>query len=177
VEELAFQGRVKGILPYGLQPPRLAVQGRIFRVAAVSLLLLLGEPTNACSLASGHFHQVTQLNGRVVGRSLGPVQFRWLRRMFSVSGAEMKLYFYTQPWDRKQPAMARVTTNSAGEFEFANIGEGHYRLEISSDNLQDLFDVEVTSKVSPTQRMVIDISPIFPDCTGGHEFEVKTKEK
>ena len=88
----------------------------------------------------------------------------------------MKLYFHTQPWDGKQPAMARVTTNSTGEFEFANIGEGHYRLEISSGN-QDLFDVEMTSKAPPAKRIVMAISPIFPDRTGGHESAIEATGK
>lgn len=87
----------------------------------------------------------------------------------------MKLYFYTRPWDGKQPAIAHVTTNSAGEFEFANIGEGHYRLEISSDHLRDLFE-EGTGKIPVNESIVIDISPILPD-TGEHEFEAKEKNE
>jgi hypothetical protein len=85
----------------------------------------------------------------------------------------MKLYFYTRSWDGKQPAIVHVTTSAAGEFEFANIGEGHYRLEISSD---DLRDDERTGKVPANKSIVIDISPIFPD-TGEHEFEAKEKNE
>jgi hypothetical protein len=80
----------------------------------------------------------------------------------------MKLYFYTRPWDGKQPAIPHVTTNSAGEFEFANIGGGHYRLEIRSDHLRDLLD-EGTGKVPVNKSIVIDISPILPD-TDEHAF-------
>jgi len=87
----------------------------------------------------------------------------------------MKVYFYTRPWDGKQPAIAQVTTNSAGELEFANIGEGHYRLEISSDHQWDLFD-EGTDKAPVTKSIVIDICPIFPD-TSEHEFEAKEKNE
>lgn len=146
---------------------------RGFRMAAFSLLLLLAQSSSACTWAPGYFHQVTHLKGKVVGRSLGSVQFRWLRRMFSVSGAELVLYEYSQPWDKKRPAVARVKANSAGEFDFGNILEGHYRLEISGENLYDLFDVEVTNKALATRSIMIDVSPIFPDCTGGHEFEVE----
>jgi len=74
----------------------------------------------------------------------------------------MKLYFYTRPWDGKQPAIAQITTNSAGEFEFANVGKGHFRLEIKSDHLRDLLD-ESTGKIPVDKSIVIDISPIFPD--------------
>jgi hypothetical protein len=27
------------------------------------------------------------------------------------------------------------------------------------------------------RRQLIDVSPIFPDCTGGHEFEVEAEKK
>jgi hypothetical protein len=97
--------------------------------------------------------------------------------MSSVSGADLKLYEYSQPWDQKRPAIAHVTANAAGEFEFTNIPEGHYRLEISGKDLDDLFDVEITSKVPKTKSVTIDVSPARPDCTSGHEFEVETEKK
>ena len=144
-------------------------------VSMFALLLIFVTPAPSCSLVRGYFHQVTRLKGKVLGRSLGPVQFRWLRQMFSVAEAELTLYDYNQPfsWHSKPAAIARIQTNSAGEFEFGNIPEGHYRLEISGKNLYDLFDVEITKKVPPTKSVTIDVSPIFPDCTGGHEFEVE----
>jgi hypothetical protein len=36
------------------------------------------------------------------------------------------------------------------------------------------FDVEVTDSVRITKNVTIDVSPIAPDCTGGHEF-IETK--
>jgi hypothetical protein len=97
--------------------------------------------------------------------------------MFSVSGAELMLYDYNQPfrWDTKPPAISRVQTNSAGEFAFGNVPEGHYRLEISGASLDDFFDVEITDKAPVTKSIVIDVSPVSPDRTGGHEFEVAAK--
>jgi hypothetical protein len=98
--------------------------------------------------------------------------------MFPVSGAELTIYEYNQAfhWDRK-PAVAKTNANSAGEFEFGEIPEGHYRLEIIGRNLYDLFDVEITRKAPVTKSITIDVSPIFPDCTGGHEFEVEALSK
>jgi hypothetical protein len=115
----------------------------------------------------------------VVGRSLGPFQLKWLRRLFSVSGAELTLYNYDQPfdWTNKLPAVARTRATPAGQFEFGDIKQGHYRLEISDGNLDDLFDVEITNRVSKTKSILIDVSPIFPDCTGGHQFEVEAEKK
>jgi hypothetical protein len=34
------------------------------------------------------------------------------------------------------------------------------------------FDVEVTDSVKATKSITIDVSPVHPDCTGGHEFIV-----
>jgi len=33
-----------------------------------------------------------------------------------------------------------------------------------------LFDVEVTDAVKETRNITLDVSPIRPDCTGGHDF-------
>ena len=152
---------------------------RVLWIFAISVLSILSGNAKACELARGYFYQVTSLKGRIVGRSLGPVQFRWLRRMFSVSGAELTLYDYNQPfnWDHKPPAIARTQTTPAGEFEFGDIKEGHYRLEIHGESRHSLFDVEITNQVSKTKSILIDVSPIHPDCTGGHQFEVEAEKK
>jgi len=144
----------------------------------VFLLSSLPSAINACSLSRGYFHQVTQLKGRVLGKSLGPLQFQWLRRMFSVADADVVLYNYNPPfpWD-KRPAVARTKTNSAGYFELKNIKDGHYVLEISNGKLFDSFDVEVTEKAKRTKFISIDVSPITPACTRGHEFDVQTETR
>jgi hypothetical protein len=143
------------------------------------VLLLLTLESGGCSFAFGYFHQVTQFKGKVVGRSLSPVQFRWLRRMFSVAGAELTLYDYKDPfhWAHRPPAIAQTKTNSAGEFEFKAVKEGHYTLLIEGSGFVDSFDVEVTSKVPPTAWITIDVSPTSPDCSGGHQFEVRAARK
>ncbi|HEX7287517.1 MAG TPA: carboxypeptidase-like regulatory domain-containing protein [Candidatus Angelobacter sp.] len=143
------------------------------------VLLLLTLQSGGCSFAFGYFHQVTQLKGKIVGRSLGPVQFQWLRRMFSVAGAELTLYDYKHPfhWDHKPPAVVRTKTNSAGEFEFKDVKEGHYTLEIEGGGFDEFFDVEVTKKLPPTAWITIDVSPTSPDCSGGHQFEVQPAKK
>ena len=38
----------------------------------------------------------------------------------------------------------------------------------------DWFDVEVKQQPRQTVAVIIDVSPHFPDCKGGHEFIVKT---
>jgi hypothetical protein len=128
---------------------------------------------------AGYFHQVTAIRGRVVGKNLGPLQFRWLRQSFSVGAANLALYEYRWP-AKIEPLnlIARVKTGSRGNFDFGSIAKGQYLLIISvkaSDVMGGSFDVEVTDTVEATDSVTIDVSPIKPDCTGGHEFTEKKK--
>ncbi|MGB7599429.1 MAG: hypothetical protein WBM24_03935 [Candidatus Sulfotelmatobacter sp.] len=139
------------------------------------LIAIISTLVGACSLAVVHsyFHQVTAIRGEVVGRSLGPLQFRWLRQSFRVVGANLALYEYR--WPAKQTDLklvASIKTDPHGNFDFGPIARGHYVLEIrgSDPDLRGEFDVEVTDAVKATDRITIDVSPIQPDCTGGHEF-------
>jgi hypothetical protein len=36
--------------------------------------------------------------------------------------------------------------------------------------MDDWFDVEVIDAMSKTDRIIVDVSPVAPDCTGGHKF-------
>jgi len=120
------------------------------------------------------------IRGRVVGRNLGIFNFRWLRQSFTVSNATLSLYEYRWPVkveDRKRIAVRK--SDSHGNFDFGKVALGHYSLVVAvpnSDMLGGWFDVEITDKVNPTESVLLDVSPIHPDCTGGNEFiETKTK--
>ena len=143
----------------------------------VLILAILSALSQACSLAPGYFHQVTAIRGRVVGKSLGLLGFTWLRRSFKVTNATLDLYEYeSAPFDQLRK-VASVRTDAHGSFDFGTVPKGHYYLNIAvdgSDRLGGLFEVEVTDVVKPTQSVVIDVSPIHPDCAGGHEF-IETK--
>jgi len=151
---------------------------RVTRTIAVFLcIVLISSLDDACSLAVGYFHQVTAIRGRVVGRNLGPLQFRWLRQSFSVSDATLTLYEYRTARLEELRKVASVTTDGRGNFDFGSVPKGHYFLDIAvkdSDRLGGLFDVEVTDAVRTTKTITIDVSPIHPDCRGGHEF-IETK--
>jgi hypothetical protein len=138
---------------------------------------MLSGLSQACSLAPGYFHQVTLIRGRIVGKSLGPFGFRWLRQAFSVSDATLTLYEYRSARIEELRTVASVKTDGHGNFDFGLIPKGHYFLNIivkDSDRLGGLFDVEVTDAVKATKSITIDVSPIHPDCTGGQEF-IETK--
>jgi hypothetical protein len=148
---------------------------RVARIIAICLFVVLVLGTGgACSFVSGHFHQVTAIRGRVVGRSIGPLQFRWLRQSFSVSDATLNLYEYRSPAKVKDlKKVAVINTDGHGNFDFGAIPNGHYSLAIDvkdSNRLGGWFDVEVTDSVRPTKDIVVDVSPIAPNCVGGHEF-------
>jgi hypothetical protein len=152
----------------------------ISKVLVIVLLLgLNGAHAFACTWAAGYFHRVRTLKGHVVGARLGPVNFRWLRQSFDVSGAELTLYLYPpQPGGTKLVAVKSGRTDSHGRFDFGNVAPGHYWLEIhKQDDLADSFEVEITTSVPETADILIDISPITPDCKGGHEFNVQTVAK
>jgi hypothetical protein len=138
---------------------------------------MLSGACHACSLAPGYFHQVTVIRGRVVGKSLGPFGFGWLRQAFRVSDATLTIYEYRSARIEELRKVASVKTDDHGSFDFGLIPKGHYFLSITvkdSDRLGGLFDVEVTDSVKATKSITIDVSPIHPDCKGGHEF-IETK--
>ncbi len=153
-------------------------------VLATAFLLLLGvllgvPQTRACSWAIGYFHQVTALKGRVVGTDVTLFQYAgWLRQSFARKHVKLTLYEYR--WPRALDNMVPVKTaetDKYGKFDFEALGTGHYTLVIDEKTWghSDWFDVEVKELPRSTESVTIDVSPNFPDCTGGHEFIVKMK--
>jgi hypothetical protein len=147
---------------------------RVTRIIAIGLFIVFASGiVGACSLMSGYFHQVTAIRGRVVGRDLGPLQFRWLRQSFSVGDATLTLYEYRSPARVENlRKVAVITTDGRGNFDFGAIPKGHYSLsiDVKDHRMGAWFDVEVTDTVKPTKDIVVDVSPIAPNCQGGHEF-------
>jgi len=90
----------------------------------------------------------------------------------------LTLYEYRYPAKIEDlKVVAVVKTDSRGNFDFGSIPKGHYTLDIdtnTSDRMGGLFDVELTDAVRTTKNIMIDVSPINPDCKGGHEF-IETK--
>jgi hypothetical protein len=64
-----------------------------------------------------------------------------------------------------------VETDGDGRFDFGPIKTGHYTLRVDGDQL----DVEVKDLPPMTESVTIDVTPVYPDCTGGHEFIVRGK--
>lgn len=153
---------------------------KVLVLATMAGLLLLSVPAaSGCSWVRGYFYQVTRLRGRVVGRNLKffpPLQYMdWLRHSFDVPRAQLTLYTYRESDIRVKDMteVARVSADGDGRFDFGALKAGHYRLSIVGGGLADWFNVEVIPTVQETESITIDISPVLPNCLGGHEFMVR----
>jgi hypothetical protein len=136
-----------------------------------SLAALSVSRTGACSLIEGYFYQVTALKGRVVGTHSPTYAPRWFRQSFVRKHAKLALYEYGQK-PNETSIVKTVETDDHGNFDFGPLQIGHYTLRIDDD---DLFDVEVKELPRMTASVTIDVSPIHPDCKGGHEFIIRTR--
>jgi hypothetical protein len=72
--------------------------------------------------------------------------------------------------DGRGKIVRQVSTDSKGRFDFGELPTGHYTLVIEAPQNQDRFDVEIVPLSKQTKSISIDVSPNYPDCTGGHEF-------
>jgi hypothetical protein len=137
------------------------------------LLLLTVLQAHACEWTVGYFYQVTTLKGQVVGTTSHGLP-RWLRQSFAKKHAKLVLYEYRWPRARNNmpPIIKTVETDGEGMFDFGLLGAGHYVLAIDDE---DSFDVEIKELPQVTESVTIDVSPVYPDCTGGHEFIVRTR--
>ncbi len=144
----------------------------------VVFVLLSGSlRVSACSLAWGYFYQVTNLRGTVVGTSVY-VFPRWLRQLIVRRKLTMTLYEYCSPCASKSLVPVKfVLTDGDGHFDFGTLKPGHYTLRVAGEEWinADTFDLEVKGLPNPKESVLIDVSPIASDCTGGHEFIVRVK--
>jgi hypothetical protein len=146
----------------------------LFIIVALMALVPLAYP---CSWATGYFHQVTCLRGRVVGVNKSDLRHRsrWLRQRVVRGDVLLTLYEYRQPVkDQSQlRAVKQVGTNKDGNFDFGRLPDGHYTVVIDAPwGDSDRFDVQIVQLPKRTGSVTLDISPVYPDCQGGHEWIV-----
>jgi hypothetical protein len=157
---------------------RVPLATRVLVLAATILSIV--TQANPCTWAKGYFHQVTRLRGRVVGAKLGPLQYvGWLRQSFVRKHVRLTLYSYRWPIKARgdMPLVKAVAADGHGNFDFGALNEGHYTLIVDDAgwHSSDWFDVEIKNLPQQTDSVTIDVSPDFPDCTGGHEFIANKK--
>ena len=139
------------------------------------LLLSLWKSSASCTWAIGYFHQVSHLRGTIVGVKDGDLRrnWRWARHRVLRSDAVLRLYKYQWPLPPQRPVLAEIHVDRVAAFDFGELPSGHYTLEIRFPGGEDRFDVEVTKLPRLTKAVTIDVSPVFPDCSGGHEFFIR----
>jgi hypothetical protein len=153
----------------------------LVRVAACYLLTLtaLIPKASPCSLIEGYFYQVTRLRGMVVGVGEGDYRhtIRSLRQQAVAGGMKLSLYAYTL--SLKLPSDTRpirfTKTDKDGKFDFGTLPSGRYALFVEAPWGTEQFDVEITQLKQTTESVMIDVSPIDPDCKGGQEFIITSK--
>jgi hypothetical protein len=154
------------------------------RIRSFCCVLLAGaavfqaQQVLSCELATGYFHQVTRLRGTVVGMGnywplLGYRSYpRWLRHRTLRGNVDLRLYDYRWPRSIRESRPVAVTrADENGRFDFGVLREGHYALVIDwPTEYANPFDVEIKRLPAETSSVTIDVSPVDPDCSGGHEF-------
>ena len=96
-----------------------------------------------------------------------------MRQRVARDNVNLRLYKYRWPLhDRSEmPLVKTVKTDGSGRFDFGELQEEHYTLVIDwPSEYGEWFDVEIKKLSRPTTSVKIDVSPVYPDCTGGHEF-------
>jgi hypothetical protein len=159
----------------------------LYAVVITTALLFQAQEAISCSLVRGYFYQVTKLRGRIVGMTnywplLGyrsyPSYPSWIRHRLSRDNVKLRLDNYGWPTRNRSetPPIKTVTTDKNGGFDFGSIPVGHYTLVIDWPVIDgDFFDVEVNNRAVETSSVTIDVSPVDPDCKGGHEFMIRSK--
>jgi hypothetical protein len=143
-------------------------------LVVITTFIALPPLAHTCSWANGYFFQVTCLRGKVVGVAKGNLRqmSRWVRQKVLRDDAGLTLYEYR--WPVKDLSEMRVVksvqTDKHGVFDFGTLPDGHYRLDIKGPWGEELFDVQVVQLPTRTASVTPDISPVYPDCTGGHEL-------
>jgi hypothetical protein len=98
-----------------------------------------------------------------------------MRQRVARNNVNLRLYIYRWPLhDRSEmPLVKSLRTDKSGNFDFGVLPQGHYTLLIDwpSDD-SNWFDVEIKKLPRATSSVKIDVTPVYPDCTGGHEFMV-----
>jgi hypothetical protein len=151
---------------------RMKAMTRFCRIALLAALVFRVQQAFPCSWAIGYFHQVIHLRGTLVGMDSHGWP-RWIRQRATRSNVKLSLFECRWPlhdW-KERPLVKTVQTDRDGEFDFGSVKDGHYTLVIDWPVAHgDSFDVEIRGLPRPTKSVTIDVSPVYPDCSGGHEF-------
>jgi hypothetical protein len=174
---LIFLAQEVTIIPFSLRANLMGmIRLSARRTTLITALLLAAPLAYPCSWAIGYFYQVTSLRGVVVGTGRGWP--RSIRQRVTRGNVTLRLFEYRWPLHNlnDRPLIKTVVTDQHGDFDFGVIKEGHYTLVVDwPSEYGDSYDIEIKKLPRTTSSVKIDVSPVYPDCTGGHEFIVSSQ--
>ena len=153
-----------------------------FIAAAVIICVAIGVlGANTALLQMGacnkpEHYEVSHVRGRVVGKSLGLLQFRWLRRRFAGASADLQLLTHQVPYRTGAPYgfVRAMAADQSGLFDFGDVPPGEYALSVHliPNEAGIMFHFAVNPNMR-TRGILIDASPApYCDCCGW-DFEAR----
>ena len=147
------------------------VLGLVVTVVTYYKVLWLGGCRNP------EHYQISTFRGRVVGRSLGVFQYRWVRRQFTAAGTTLTLstFRYARALDGSsyisgEPVGERVI-DSTGAFDFGDLVPGEYQLNVAFPREDSYMVYFAIDPKAHTTAVLIDASPRYYCECCGWEFE------
>ena len=117
------------------------------------------------------YHRISTLRGQVVGRALGALQYRWLRRRFIPVGTRLELMNVPSHPGELSRRLGVQVIDQTGEFDFGNLMPGDYSLTVHVPG-EDAYGVRFTIDPSVQNRdVLVDASPAYYCQCCGWEFE------
>lgn len=136
-------------------------------VLVVGVVLLVSHYTILVqgNCAEPEQHRISKFRGQVVGKSLGVLQYRWLRRRFAAIGTELHLSrilpdtHYDPSVIKKTSAIGDIKIDGTGTFDFGELPAGDYSLTVVLPG-EDAVDFGFTiDPLAPPAEVLIDASP------------------
>ena len=125
---------------------------------------------------SSDHYRISRLRGRVVGRSLGILQYRWLRRRFKAVGTELTVtkaadYYYQGNLIKNEALVGEQTVGGTGTFDFGRLPPGEYSMLVTlpgEDSVGFAFSIDPEAQQS---EVLVDASPGYYCRCCGWDFE------
>ena len=122
-------------------------------------------------------YSISKFRGRVVGKSLGPLQYRWLRRWFNATGTQLSLTkplpdsYYEGNVIKNSALVGEQKIGTTGAFDFGELPSGEYSLTVAlpgEDAVGFAFSIDPGA---PHAEVLIDASPGYYCRCCGWNFE------
>ena len=122
-------------------------------------------------------YRISKFRGHVVGKSLGILQYRWLRRRFNATGTRLTLTkpapdsYYEGNRFKNESSVGEQVIGPTGAFDFGELPPGEYSLLVAfpgEDAMEFRFSIDPDE---PHAEVLIDASPGYYCVCCGWNFE------